>query len=90
MDLSLGTIQIPVALLNVFNTLAVLLSIPILDRVVYPCFQRIGRPMRYMHRIGKNDIFFSEFLFLYIGLVIFIYLSLLVRYKLNLRKWRAK
>ncbi|XP_059157142.1 solute carrier family 15 member 4-like [Physella acuta] len=52
MDLSLGTIQIPVALLNVFNTIAVLLSIPILDRVVYPCFQRIGRPMRYMHRIG--------------------------------------
>ncbi|CAL1528966.1 unnamed protein product [Lymnaea stagnalis] len=52
MDLNVGGGQIPVAMLNVFNTVAVLLCIPILDRLIYPCFQRMGRPLRYMHRIG--------------------------------------
>ncbi|KAH9504087.1 hypothetical protein Btru_067696 [Bulinus truncatus] len=52
MDLSVGGGQIPVAMLNVFNTIAVLTTIPILDRIIYPCFQRIGHPLKYMHRIG--------------------------------------
>ncbi|KAK7004519.1 solute carrier family 15 member 4 [Biomphalaria glabrata] len=52
MDLNVGGGQIPVAMLNVFNTIAVLISIPILDRIIYPCFQRIERPLKYMHRIG--------------------------------------
>ena len=52
MDLSVGSAQIPVAMLNAFNTVALILLIPVLDRVIYPCFQRIGRPLRHLHRIG--------------------------------------
>ena len=53
MDLRVNHVMIPVALLNAFNTIAVLITIPILDRLVYPFFRRIGRPLSYLQRIGK-------------------------------------
>ncbi|KAK0047113.1 solute carrier family 15 member 4, partial [Biomphalaria pfeifferi] len=51
MDLTAGSLQIPVAMLNVFNGTIVLVLIPVLDRFVYPCFQRFKRPLSNMHRI---------------------------------------
>lgn len=52
MDLNVAGFMIPVAFLNAFNTVAVLVTIPILDRLVYPCFKRWGRPLTYLQRIG--------------------------------------
>ncbi|XP_076459423.1 solute carrier family 15 member 4-like [Babylonia areolata] len=52
MDLHIGESQVPVAMLNAFNTIAIMLLIPLLDRVVYPCFHRIGHPLSHLHRIG--------------------------------------
>ena len=52
MDLHIGGSQVPVAMLNAFNTIAIMLLIPLLDRVIYPCLQRLGRPLSHLHRIG--------------------------------------
>lgn len=56
MDLHIGDSQVPVAMLNAFNTVAIMLLIPFLDRVIYPCFQHIGMPLRHLHRIGIGFI----------------------------------
>lgn len=56
MDLHVGGWQVPVAMLNAFNTIAIMIIIPILDRVIYPCFQRLGRPLNHLHRIGVGLI----------------------------------
>lgn len=52
MDLHVGSGQVPVAMLNAFNTVAIILLIPLLDRVLYPCFRHLGRPLSHLHRIG--------------------------------------
>ena len=56
MDLSVNDFIIPVAFLNAFNTVAVLVTIPVLDRLVYPCFRKMGRPLTYLQRIGVGFI----------------------------------
>ncbi|KAK7111646.1 solute carrier family 15 member 4-like [Littorina saxatilis] len=56
MDLHIGGTQVPVAMLNAFNTIAIMLLIPCLDRVIYPSFQRINRPLSHLHRIGTGMI----------------------------------
>jgi dipeptide/tripeptide permease len=43
MDLRVGQSQIAVSTLNLFDTLAILLLIPLFDRVVYPYFKRHGQ-----------------------------------------------
>ncbi|CAG5134601.1 unnamed protein product, partial [Candidula unifasciata] len=53
MDVRLGGgINIPAAALNIFNTISIILLIPVVDRFVYPCFERTGRPLTYLKRIG--------------------------------------
>jgi dipeptide/tripeptide permease len=42
MDLSLGQSRIAVSTLNLFDTLAILLLIPVFDRAVYPALKRRG------------------------------------------------
>ncbi|XP_005094746.1 solute carrier family 15 member 4 [Aplysia californica] len=64
MDLSLGSVLIPVAFLNAFNTVAVLIIIPVLDRLVYPCFKRLGRPLSYLQRIGFGFLLSASSVFL--------------------------
>ncbi|XP_076460129.1 solute carrier family 15 member 4-like [Babylonia areolata] len=56
MDLSIGSTKVPVAALNVFNNVVLIILIPVLDRVVYPCFERIGRPLSHLHRIGVGFV----------------------------------
>lgn len=36
---------IPVAWLSLFDILVILALLPILDRVIYPCFEKMGRPI---------------------------------------------
>lgn len=59
MDLHVGEVQVPVAMLNVFNTVAIMLLIPLMDRVIYPLLQRCGKKLSHLHRIGG---FFSSLL----------------------------
>ncbi|KAL8587503.1 hypothetical protein ACOMHN_000909 [Nucella lapillus] len=52
MDLNVSHLQVPVAMLNAFSTVALVILIPLLDRVVYLCLQRMGHPLGHLHRIG--------------------------------------
>nr|KAG5685480.1 hypothetical protein BaRGS_013091 [Batillaria attramentaria] len=52
MNLAVGDGQVPVAILNAFDTIAIMVLIPFMDRVIYPCFQRIGHPLSHLQRIG--------------------------------------
>ncbi|XP_059167062.1 solute carrier family 15 member 4-like isoform X2 [Physella acuta] len=58
MDIRMGdSINIPAAALNAFNTIIIIILIPIVDRLVYPCFQKLGMPLTYLKRIGIGMIF---------------------------------
>eukprot|EP00981_Chlorochromonas_danica_P006086 scaffold1282_cov195-Ochromonas_danica.AAC.5 len=52
MDLSFGDLQIPVALLNCFNTLAILLLIPIFDQYLYVYLKNKGCELSMLQKIG--------------------------------------
>ncbi|BFZ02960.1 hypothetical protein BsWGS_05999 [Bradybaena similaris] len=56
MDLTAGSGQVPVAVLNAFNTVAVVIFIPILDRALYPFLKWCGRPLTHLQRIGIGFI----------------------------------
>ncbi|CAG5123017.1 unnamed protein product, partial [Candidula unifasciata] len=47
---------IPAAALNAFNTIIIIILIPIVDRLIYPCFEKIKRPLSYLTRIGVGMI----------------------------------
>ncbi|RUS82580.1 hypothetical protein EGW08_009654 [Elysia chlorotica] len=57
MDIRLGSVNIPAAALNAFNTIGIIVLIPLVDKVVYPFFERIGRPLTYLKRIGIGMVF---------------------------------
>nr|KAI8731472.1 solute carrier family 15 member 4-like [Biomphalaria glabrata] len=58
MDVSMGGgVNVPVAALSVFNTIAIIIMIPIVDRLIYPCFNKMGKPLTYLKRIGIGFIF---------------------------------
>ncbi|CAL1529876.1 unnamed protein product [Lymnaea stagnalis] len=60
MDVRLGGgVNIPAAALNAFNTIAIILLIPVVDRVVYPCFEKIGKKLTYLKRIGIGMVLAS-------------------------------
>ncbi|XP_005095839.3 solute carrier family 15 member 4 [Aplysia californica] len=52
MDIRVGDINLPAAALNVFNTISIIVLIPIVDRGLYPCFEKMGKPLTYLKRIG--------------------------------------
>ncbi|GFR85843.1 solute carrier family 15 member 4 [Elysia marginata] len=58
MDVRLGGgMNIPAAALQASNTTCVILLIPVFDKLIYPFFERIGRPLTYLKRIGIGMIF---------------------------------
>lgn len=57
MNLELGRIKIPVSLLQVFDSLSILLLIPVFDLVVYPYFKKIGKPLSLLFKIGLGFSF---------------------------------
>eukprot|EP00752_Nemacystus_decipiens_P007795 g6962.t1 len=57
MDLSVLGFSIPVSTLNMFDTLAVLLLIPIADRVVYPWMRNVGCEPTMLRKIGAGLLF---------------------------------
>jgi hypothetical protein len=52
MNLNAGALKIPVSALTMFDTLAILLLIPVFDQYVYPYFRNKGRPITMLMRIG--------------------------------------
>lgn len=53
MDLRISKgMKVPAPALNASNTICIIILIPIFDKVIYPFFERIGRPLTYLKRIG--------------------------------------
>lgn len=52
MDAKLGSVIMPIAVLNVFNTIIILILIPIMDKVVYPFLAKYNRSPTHLQRIG--------------------------------------
>ncbi|XP_072051177.1 LOW QUALITY PROTEIN: solute carrier family 15 member 4-like [Amphiura filiformis] len=59
MRLIYGNFSIPVASLSLFNSIVILILVPIVDRFVYPFFARCGMPLSKLQRIGIGMIFAS-------------------------------
>ena len=57
MNLDLGTTKIPVSALNMFDTIAILLLIPVFDMKIYPFFKSIGQPLSMLFKIGLGFVF---------------------------------
>jgi len=52
MDLTLGTLVLPVTSLHVFNTAGVLLLVPVFERGIYPLCRKYGYNFGMLRRIG--------------------------------------
>lgn len=52
MNISVGDTKLPAALLNIFNTLIILVLIPIMDLIVYPALAKCGKSPTHLQRIG--------------------------------------
>jgi len=57
MDLALGNLTIPVSALNLFNTVGIIILIPVLDKLVYPALKRVGIVPTMLQKIGVGFIF---------------------------------
>ncbi|OWF40362.1 solute carrier family 15 member 4-like [Mizuhopecten yessoensis] len=56
MDVMVGDVKMPAAVLNIFNTVIILILIPIIDRVIYPLLAKYGRSPSHLQRIGLGMI----------------------------------
>ena len=52
MDITIGSFRIPIASLSLLDTLGVLILIPIVEKLVYPCLGRFGIRPSQLQRIG--------------------------------------
>jgi len=53
MNLELAGAEIPVSALNCFDTLSILMLVPVFDQVIYPYCKKIGYPLTMLKKIGK-------------------------------------
>lgn len=62
MDVRIQNINIPAAMLSTFTNLSIVIIIPVLDRVIYPCMSKLGFPMTLLKRIGNyQNILYNYF-----------------------------
>ena len=52
MSVYVGDAKMPAALLNIFNTIIILILIPIMDRLVYPALAKMNIYPTHLQRIG--------------------------------------
>lgn len=52
MDLSIGSTLIPVSALNCFDTISILILVPIFDGYIYPYMKAKGQPLTMLQKIG--------------------------------------
>ncbi|CAN0371547.1 unnamed protein product, partial [Laminaria digitata] len=57
MNLAVFGFDIPVATLNIFDTLAILLLIPVFDQGVYPWMRRMGCEPTMLRKLGAGLLF---------------------------------
>lgn len=57
MDLSLGSEMVPVSALNLFDTVAILVLVPLFDSYLYPLVKRNGYPLTMLQRMGWGFVF---------------------------------
>ena len=60
MRLIYGDFAIPVASLSLFNSLIILILVPVVDRFVYPLLERLGMPLSKLQRIGEYWVWFAQ------------------------------
>ncbi|XP_048760879.2 solute carrier family 15 member 4-like isoform X2 [Ostrea edulis] len=56
MDAKIGSVTMPIAVLNVFNTIIILILIPIMDKLIYPLMAKYNRSPTHLQRIGFGFI----------------------------------
>ncbi|KAK3089417.1 hypothetical protein FSP39_003469 [Pinctada imbricata] len=59
LNVQLGDVKMPAAALNVFNTIIILILIPIVDRIILPLMAKFGRSPTHLQRIGFGFILAS-------------------------------
>lgn len=52
MNISVGGTKLPAAMLNIFNTIIILILIPIMDLIVYPLLAKFNKSPSHLQRIG--------------------------------------
>ncbi|XP_071108042.1 solute carrier family 15 member 4-like [Haliotis cracherodii] len=52
LNIKIGDVKIPAAMLAIFDILIILVFIPLVDRVIYPLFRRLGHPLKQLQRMG--------------------------------------
>ena len=71
MDLTVGSVHIPVSALNLFDSLAILLLVPVFDRVIYPKVAATGLQITLLRKIGKTiEVLVNAYLVLVHNLMI--------------------
>ncbi|XP_060577715.1 solute carrier family 15 member 4-like [Ruditapes philippinarum] len=68
MNISVGDAKLPAAMLNIFNTLIILILIPIMDRIVYPLLAKYGKSPTHLQRIGIGMVL-AALAMLYAGMM---------------------
>ncbi|XP_076074028.1 solute carrier family 15 member 4-like [Mytilus galloprovincialis] len=63
MDLKVGSGNVPVAVLNIFDTIIIIVLIPIMESLVYPFLTRINRSPSHLQRMGIGMIFAAMAMF---------------------------
>ena len=56
MDIKIGSASLPVAVLNIFNTIIIIVLIPIMESLVYPFLDKIHRSPSHLQRMGKASL----------------------------------
>jgi len=69
MDISVNGHNLPAAILNIFNTLIILLLIPIMDRIVYPALTKCGRMPTHLQRMGNGNTSLSQLILMNINYI---------------------
>lgn len=57
MDSNLGDIQLPISAMNMFNNVAILILVPLVDQVLYPKMREKGWELSMLNKIGLGFMF---------------------------------
>ena len=57
MDIRIGTNQVPIAALNSFNAIAILILVPVMELLIYPYLRKINHLPTLLQRMGEIACF---------------------------------
>jgi hypothetical protein len=70
MNLLVGSLEIPVSALNIFDNISILMLVPVFDGYVYPKLKEKGYPLTMLVKMGKNHCFFLSIFSLLVALIL--------------------